>query len=866
MPELVINDFAAGIRDEVVDGPINSAQVFDNFLISRNKKAYSRPGSRIYDASNPKISTNGRVTNLQFLGASLIAQSANRLFKDGTILTGPTGNDVFGTVGDTTSRTAADKWKDHLYWTTNGGYSQPRKIYDSSGIKVRNAGLRAILNDPVVTPSAGAAKNYIYFFHHQYEYSIGDVVFVDRGPVRIVSQTGGPDFSGSSNAITRISSLANGTENNWDTSVVTVEIYRTEHNGTIGRFVGRVTNGTTTFTDTVADADLGEDIYIASGEQDDDEPPEAKYLTVADNAAWYANVREKQLVISHFVAVANTANVLNSKYFLLNSAENAVNFYVWYNGGGGVDPLIAGRTGHMVTIASGDSAATVANNTRSSMTSGTISSYFDVAAGTPPGATLRIITKAIGPTDAITDGNTGFTFSTLQTGYQTSPSRVRQSKQNNLGGAPASNFTDVDGAITGISSIGSIPMVFTLDKTTRLEGVVDELGEGFTRARTISETVGCINHNSIVRTIDGLYFASLDGYYFTDGFKVIKLSDHLDKTYRHLSETAGQKANIFGSLDDISGRVYWSVQKVSTDTEVQNLLVLDPYFGLRSESTFTTWSGGADFPENFRPTALCFDNGDLIRGDSRGYMFRHGVDDKDDPLIETLLPVASWHNIAVQYDWISAATSFGTERLRKWVTRLLAVLNVNSQVSVLPQSINDLHGAKADLKIIRDRSVLTWGDETLIWSDPDLIWNFLGVVIRYRRFPKGTLRCTYKQLRLTNAVTVIARSDDLGPATINTTLKTVTLDTVGRKWPVNIIGHTFTPTSSADDYEILIRNSDTVITVSDPGNSLVAGSAAWEMTGINRGEKIQIESLTILYEVFGPSHKTYKVAEAGENA
>lgn len=61
--------------------------------------------------------------------------------------------------------------------------------------------------------------------------------------------------------------------------------------------------------------------------------------------------------IQTIVAVADVVGSLNSKYFLASS--KTANYYFWFSNGGGVDPLIAGRTGVPVVYVNNDSAATL---------------------------------------------------------------------------------------------------------------------------------------------------------------------------------------------------------------------------------------------------------------------------------------------------------------------------------------------------------------------------------------------------------------------------------------------------------------------------------------------------------------------------
>jgi hypothetical protein len=56
---------------------------------------------------------------------------------------------------------------------------------------------------------------------------------------------------------------------------------------------------------------------------------------------------------------------LNNTYWLINSAANASQYYVWYNvNGGGTDPALAGKTGLMVAISTTSTAAQVASLTK----------------------------------------------------------------------------------------------------------------------------------------------------------------------------------------------------------------------------------------------------------------------------------------------------------------------------------------------------------------------------------------------------------------------------------------------------------------------------------------------------------------------
>ena len=107
--------------------------------------------------------------------------------------------------------------------------------------------------------------------------------------------------------------------------------------------------------------------------------------------------------------VADVAGSLNNKYFLINSANDVTKFYVWFNvGGGGTDPLLAGRTGIPVAITSGESAISIATAVASQ-----INAQADFSASSV-GDIVTVLNAAGGATTNLTDGaspnNTNFTF------------------------------------------------------------------------------------------------------------------------------------------------------------------------------------------------------------------------------------------------------------------------------------------------------------------------------------------------------------------------------------------------------------------------------------------------------------------------
>lgn len=128
-------------------------------------------------------------------------------------------------------------------------------------------------------------------------------------------------------------------------------------------------------------------------------------------AVWAATGLGIQTIVVH----ADVSGSLNSKYFLLNSANAGTGYYVWFNvNSAGVDPMIAGRTGVPVALATNDSAATVGT----ALTAAIDGLANFIATGT---TTVTVTNSASGPFTPITDGAapTGFTFTVTGGGGST---------------------------------------------------------------------------------------------------------------------------------------------------------------------------------------------------------------------------------------------------------------------------------------------------------------------------------------------------------------------------------------------------------------------------------------------------------------
>jgi hypothetical protein len=304
---------------------------------------------------------------------------------------------------------------------------------------------------------------------------------------------------------------------------------------------------------------------------------------------------------------------------------------------------------------------------------------------------------------------------------------------------------------------------------------------------------------------------------------------------------------------------------------------LDLRYGVRLDSTFTTWTNG----ESFAPSAINLYNDELLRADFRGFLFRHDPDVATDPKVDILALPEDWTKLAIIWDYKSVAFNFGMPMVRKWVSQLLVTLKNISNVSVQAYSINDDSSVEDPLKEIRFRDTCVWGQEDIIWGTDTIQWAFFGLIEQRRRFPAGGLRCSYKQIRLTNAYTNIINSDSITTASLDRVTKILTLDDPLFSWPLDIEdydiglgGNIDPPLYDEARFPIVERLSDTQIQLLDPTNrvntvfnTIDFDVNQWIIQGKPKNEIVQLMSYIIYFSPLTPNtFRTYKggKAETGE--
>jgi hypothetical protein len=456
--------------------------------------------------------------------------------------------------------------------------------------------------------------------------------------------------------------------------------------------------------------------------------------------------------------------------------------------------------------------------------------------------------------------NTGY-YAFIKDGAEEFPYRIRQSVPGNPSACPLDFELDIEDEIKGLSSVRNIPIAMCNRHIYRIEDSFDQFGRGSMQAVRISDTAGCVSNLSIVQAENGLFWAGNDGFYYSDGYQTLKISDHLNDIYRAYLSQVTNPLHIYGRFDEKERNIHWCIQTESGNLDNDTLIILDLKWGISNESTFTTWSGAS-----FRPSCIEFFNGDLYRGDSRGYIFRHDDSILTDPKVDTATVAADWTVETIIWTYKSSNINFGSSFFRKYPVKCLITASNQGNTTIQVSAINDDGKIVRDCVPIRVRSNFVWGDTNFVWGNPDCVWDAVGLIEQWRRFPARGLRLSYLQLVITNGFSPIDNSDISGLAAFDSALNTVTLSG-SSTWPVDVVDYVIT--NEVDGYEtqyiVTSRDSDTVVTVADPDNSLPLGSLKWVLSGFQKGEPLNLLSYNVFWSEISQTQSTFEAGDSGTN-
>lgn len=417
--------------------------------------------------------------------------------------------------------------------------------------------------------------------------------------------------------------------------------------------------------------------------------------------------------------------------------------------------------------------------------------------------------------------------------------RIYQSIPNDVDSVPRSFYVDLPAPVTGIGSYQGRVIAFTMDGVYRLTGSFDAFGRGGIEQDRIFSLDGCVSHSSIVEVPTGLVFAGKNGFYFTDGFNTYRISEGFNTTYAGYVQTSTQKARIVGSLEETNQRVWWSLQS-SGGSDADEVFVLDTRSGISPYSSFSKVTNGA----NFAPTSLLYFNGQMLRGDSRGYVFKHDSAYYSDPVVDTGTASTNWTYTHVPYNFTTVGHNFGDSSIQTW----------NPLGSFEAKNVTDL-----SLQI----SIITNDDGAGTSLAPYRIRSEGKLIDRKFWMPNKEGRCYYRQIELTPATVVITNSDDNDTATVDKTAKTVTIDSGA--WPTDPINWViaFEDDGYATEFSISALAGSVLTVVDDSAELPVDGSYKWVIRGVPKDERLHLLNYSLYAMKESELADTYK-ADAGD--
>jgi hypothetical protein len=278
---------------------------------------------------------------------------------------------------------------------------------------------------------------------------------------------------------------------------------------------------------------------------------------------------------------------------------------------------------------------------------------------------------------------------------------------------------------------------------------------------------------------------------------------------------------------------------------------------------------------------MCFAN-------ANGYLLWFDPNSLADVLIDTTIFPTQMAKKTIMYDLTTAGLDQGVKGFRKYNPDVSLEVDAQTPVAIQIQHRRDDGGGgwsgeggtppagrgvagspgggstgNPGVPEIRQDGAITWGITDTVWStDPnEHLWNDFATVNGKRSVPAAQLRSARRQLKFTNAYTIIAGSDTYGTATVVVgspgSLPTVTLDNYPTQiWITDPEGYwiTFVGDSYNQTYFIKSRVSDSVLQLTDPYATLVAGSYKWEIKGYRKFERPRILNFTLYAEVEGPTY------------
>jgi len=885
-----INEFDGGMTENYIDSPANTYKLADNFLVNKNKKLVLRPGFDLINETSTRsqVAYNyvGYLINYEF-DTAMLAQCVKHIYKydsssGWSTITGPSSGEAFAS-NSASSIISCAPWRGHLFLTTDA-FTAPQKIYkNSTTYYLRTAGLPALSSTPIVkgitykayilaaaefsalvahagsTTQHGAAQTsiststfyssvswsilYLQWFVSWLDASYNGVTAIYGHHEDAIKSSGWSYHVAQQSPAAPMTSTSYSTGNEIAASLNDFKSVFNTHtaNATTHKAAG---SGITAPDAVGFDTSLLYDYVYGF----------AYSYTYTVNGITYEDIGPVTLVQVRDVyepgvvasALSNTISYSFNVFTSTNYDTSNLKLKVYRTAKDGT------ALHYLTSLSYAEGSLTYEDTTRDAQITGNEILYTSggVLDNDPPPYSKYVWIE-----------NNVALWGNLYESSVYYPNRVRQAVEDDPDSVPSSLNSDFDEEVRGINGSRGKHIILCKNKIYRRDGYYDEFGNGTVLHDVISTKAGCINNLSCVQTEEGLFWAGNDGFYFTDGYQVTKISDGLETTYAS-SIASGKVGYIRGIYDQKRNLVIWAAygsSGSSAATYNNQFYVLNLNFGIRRSSCFTTWSGTT----NFSPSALATWSGDLWMANSKtdqtepGWIFKFIEDRAYDRKIIAGSGVSSWPYTTIIYNYISPAFSMGDEGHKKFVSRIsINACNPAGGTDDLSIQINSINDDDATSKTKA--------------LNPIRIRSSTGMRQQWARFPAGTLRCMHKQVQITNALTYIQNSDTIGLAAVSgTTSKTCTLNAgYTAPWDTYAIGYylSFSFDNYATSYVVTGRSADT-LTFSDPTQAVPTGTnKKWVLKGYPVGDSLTLQSYLLHYYVINESMGSHYGGTSGGNA
>lgn len=431
--------------------------------------------------------------------------------------------------------------------------------------------------------------------------------------------------------------------------------------------------------------------------------------------------------------------------------------------------------------------------------------------------------------------------------------RALQSVQLAGDWVPSQNSVDFASPVVGGGSARNVNICLTETGVFRLEGSFGKDGSGSIVKQQISNQIGGISGSSVVVTEIGLFFAGTNGFYYTDGYQCIRISQELVTTFKNATKLPSQQRALKGVYDRANRRIFWTVRSSSTVLDNDIILAYDLNFGVTPSGVYTTLFGAVG---SWNPSALGFLENTLFLGDTDGYLYFSNADTKTDPLKDLATAPNTWETTYIPWEWRSTMMDFGGTAMRKFFSRIHHVGKNRGDVAIQ-------YYITADNLVTQDLAPMRFIDN-----------GGLGAVDQWRRVGGKKLRADLYQVGCKNGRFTVYNSDTYGgtPVFVSHIGAITTITMLASLIPLDSVGMSICFASNYYATEFVIQSiahagSDTTLVLSDPtnaANSLLA--LRWEIRGFMKDQAFALDALTIWFEEqgnLGSQYRGYNSSEGG---